>query len=481
MQTPPPADMRETADAGVGPSWWGRAVESRFGYSVASAPLMARSAFRKELLATTFMPFLLVAFDGTVVAVLIRIAFENRPGVSDGLLNSMTALAAVSAPLANITSFIWTRISHGMPKVRFVTTLQLVIVALVVSIALVPFNSFGLAWTITAVLLSRACWSGIMTIRSTIWKANYPDGARARLTGKFATVQVVSMALLSIGLAVAMEQAEWAFRVLLPIGCVMGLVGRQLWCSMPVRHERQLLRDELQAGDKGPSFNPVAMVRILAGDRSFAVFMLFQFLLGLGNITSMGLVAVVLRERFGVEYLEGMLINTAVPLVLMASTVPLWAKFVDRVHIVEFRAVHSWVFVVALLAMSWGLHTDQLWLVFAFAAIKGIAFGGGALAWTLGHLDFAPPGQVSNYMGVHVTLTGVRGVLAWVVGIAMYERAEAFMPGAGSVVFTICALITMAGALGFVWMAKQRQRDRQADRSEPHPVDEVSGPARVGT
>ncbi len=52
--------------------------------------------------------------------------------------------------------------------------------------------------------------------------------------------------------------------------------------------------------------------------------------------------------------------------------------------------------------------------------ITGIVNGGGSLAWQLGHNDFAPRDQLSTYMGIHVTLTGVRGAFAPFLGMALY-------------------------------------------------------------
>ena len=50
---------------------------------------------------------------------------------------------------------------------------------------------------------------------------------------------------------------------------------------------------------------------------------------------------------------------------------------------------------------------------------QGLHQGGGSLAWTLGHLDFSRRHDAELYMGVHVTLTGLRGLIAPFVGVAL--------------------------------------------------------------
>jgi hypothetical protein len=52
-------------------------------------------------------------------------------------------------------------------------------------------------------------------------------------------------------------------------------------------------------------------------------------------------------------------------------------------------------------------------------------------------------------MGVHVTLTGVRGMIAPPLGILTYEVLEAWRPGLGMLSVAIPLAMTTAGAIGF--------------------------------
>ena len=57
--------------------------------------------------------------------------------------------------------------------------------------------------------------------------------------------------------------------------------------------------------------------------------------------------------------------------------------------------------------------------------------GGGMLGWTLGHNDFAPEEQVADYLGLHVSLTGLRGLVAPLIGVWVYWTLERAGPGLG--------------------------------------------------
>ena len=156
--------------------------------------------------------------------------------------------------------------------------------------------------------------------------------------------------------------------------------------------------------------------------------------------------------------------------------IPLWARLLERTHIIRFRVVHSWVFVGANLVLVVAAMAASEWVLYASAVAKGLAFAGGALAWNLGHLDFAPPHKASQYMGVHVTLTGVRGLLTPFSGVAVYEGLEALAPGSGWWVFVLCTALTVAGGVGFMILSRRVDPRLHA---HPEPV-EVAPPSRVG-
>jgi hypothetical protein len=90
--------------------------------------------------------------------------------------------------------------------------------------------------------------------------------------------------------------------------------------------------------------------------------------------------------------------------------------------------------------------------------VLGAAYAGANLGWNLGHNDFASLGRAQHYMGVHVTLTGVRGAIAPLLGVLLYEALEAMHSGAGRYSLILPLAMTAAGAMGFNGMRKALQR-----------------------
>jgi hypothetical protein len=97
----------------------------------------------------------------------------------------------------------------------------------------------------------------------------------------------------------------------------------------------------------------------------------------------------------------------------------------------------------------------------------GLSTAGANLGWNLGHNDFASLGQAQHYMGVHVTLTGVRGLIAPSVGMLCYQLLEALRPGLGIAALALPLAMIIAGAIGFVRMRDGRRADTGPTQDQP--------------
>jgi len=82
----------------------------------------------------------------------------------------------------------------------------------------------------------------------------------------------------------------------------------------------------------------------------------------------------------------------------------------------------------------------------------GLSMAGANLGWNLGHNDFASLGRAQHYMGVHVTLTGVRGLIAPSLGMLCYQLLETLHAGLGIAALLLPLAMIVAGAVGFVRM-----------------------------
>ncbi len=439
------------------------------GFHPNRLPPMLRATYSRELLSWFFLPVMLGAIEGGTIAIVVKKSFTGVEGVDERQLNLAVTLLTAAPNFANLTSFLWAGISRGRPKVAFISWLQIATSILVGLIAFAPHNAFGL-WMVTILAtLGRTCWTGVITLRAAVWRNNYPNASRASIAGRMATVQSVVLAISGMAVGMAMDWDPWSFHILFPALAIIGIVGNQIYRKVRLRGARRLARAEL-AGRSGPGFTlqPVALTvafgkamrgvwTTLAEDRLYRRFMWWMFIFGFGNLMYQAPLAIILTEEFHVNYLEGILINAIIPLAVMPFAIPLWARLLDRTHIILFRAIHGWSFVLATIGLWLATVTHAFWIFYAASVFLGIGFGGGVLAWNLGHQHFAPAHRDGEYMSVHVTLNGIRGVLAPMVAFWLIDLFK-LLELATSWVFLICVAVNMVGAMGFVVMARDLRR-----------------------
>jgi len=278
---------------------------------------------------------------------------------------------------------------------------------------------------------------------------------RARIVGRLATAQQFVVAGIGLAMGAALDMAERPASIAIPlIAGGAGIVGLAATARIRVRGQRAMLSGEKTEPDVGrPWQGPAIMWRVLRRDARYAQYMLCMFVLGFGNLMITPMLVILMRDEFARGHFASILVITAIPYLLMPLAVPMWARLLDRAHVVRFRSIHAWSFVAATGVYLLGVAFHSMPLLCLGAVLQATAFGGGALAWNLGHVDFAPPAQTSQYMATHVTLNGIRGLLAPLVAVTLYQRllsAGLDSGAAGSWTIGLSLLLSVFGSAGFV-------------------------------
>jgi hypothetical protein len=451
-------------------------------------PQMQRANYARELASWAFLPIMLGAIEGGTMSVIVKKAWTGVPGISPELLDFAVAFVSAAPNFANLTSFVWARFSAGRDKVAFISRIQLVTCACVALVAAMPVNAWGLAGTCLLVLGARTAWTGVITVRAALWRQNYPKASRASIAGKMATVQSLMLAAAGWVVGATMDLNPASFHLVFPVLAAVGVYGNTIFRGVRLRGGRRLAeRERAERGEARISANPArtaAMAgdalrtnwRVLVDDRAYRTFMAWMFVFGLGNLMIGAPQAIFLEDKLGASYLEAILATTVIPLLVMPFAIPVWARILDRDHIVRFRAIHGWSFVTAAGVMWLAAAQQQLWLFYVAGALLGVGFAGGSIAWNIGHQDFSTPEQDALYMSVHVTLNGIRGAIAPFLAVGLYAWLDA--RDAAALTFAACFAVNVVGVLGFAWqwrgmralaaVAPRGGRSKQAaDAAEP--------------
>ena len=406
--------------------------------------------FRREWLPWALIGVPLGLVEGATVAVFVKKGYGGI--LPSDTVNLAVALVTGAPAMANIISFAWANLAHGRSRVSLLVGLQAAFAFCVGLIAFAPNAGGGLVLTILAVIVARMLWAGVLTVRAAIWTANYPRHVIARVTGRIVVYNEVGMAAVALATGWLLDRQPALARWIYLLAALAGLAASWLYRAVRVRREYLLLAAEAAEGIGAAPFSLAMLRQILRADPGFRRYMFWMSLYGSGNLMLNALMVVLFSDRLHLSSTTQVLLLTALPLLLMPVFLPAWARLFDQGHVIDYRSRQCWALVAAMTVMGVAVVLRVPWLLWPGSVLLGLSYAGANLGWNLGHNDFATLGRAQHYMGVHVTLTGVRGLVAPPLGMLCYEWLEAMRHGLGVAALVIPFGMVTAGALGFVRM-----------------------------
>lgn len=423
-----------------------------------SARPLVRRNYRYELAAVATWPIAVAMIEGSVTGILAKKAFEGTP---DWIIATLAAAPA----FCNMSSLVWARLADGKRTLRNLLALQLGVIALVAFIAILPRSTAGLYLFTAAAVLARLLMTGVITMRAVLWRANYARQERSMIIGRLIIVQTLLVSTSTLLLGRLMDWNRDSFHYVYAAAVLCGLVGVWFFSRLRMRHPFLIRpaiapREQPQGWSLGGlmaewSGTLGEMVQVMRTDAAYRGFMICMFILGISNLAMDGPLVKVVDEQFSLNYMHAILLLHSLPLALMPVSIPIWSRLMRRSHIIRFRAIHAWTFVGSQFCVFAAVMNQSIALLTIGMVLRGLGFGGGELAWNLGHNDFATSERASLYMTIHVTLTGIRGLIGGYVGMWLYAGFPApggVVPLLGEYCFLFWAVVCTAGALGFVYL-----------------------------
>jgi hypothetical protein len=440
---------------------------------------MVRASYRAEMRSALTYPLAAALAEGSFTGVVAAKYFHASP--------LLLAVITAAPMFGNVMALVWAELARARPKVRFVNWLQFGVITSIAAVALTrPLPREAGGWAFAAlIIVARVAASGIITIRSAIWRANYPRHTRGQIIARITVTATAVLAVTTMLGALWLDRDPGAFVYLYPLAAALGAVGIWQFSRVRVRGEGKALRREReQMRERQPVYTPepedlshtgetnvmnyepgadrpaagrrgvraflAESLQILREDRAFRNYQWWQFLNGASFLLMAApLMFMVSREMTdaATQYARATVVLQIVPMVTSIVFTQLWAPLFDRVHISVFRMHQGLVSVVAHSVLLAGALAGQLWVVAVAQFLVGVSNAAGNLAWNLGQYDFAPPERTAAYMGVHVMLTGLRGSVAPFLGVWLYAAM-------GRWVFAISVAMCVAALFGFMHMAR---------------------------
>jgi hypothetical protein len=445
---------------------------------VKALPFLARRNYYYEVKHLFLWSVLAGVVEGQFGSVVVSKTFHGS--------ELLIAIATATPIAAHIFSLFWGMLCIGRAKVRLALVFTSGTALLAGTLGAIPTSSAGAIWFICQMAAAQALLAGVITVRTAFWKSNYPREVRGQVAARLQAIRFVMSVVTVLAASAICDEDPTAYRYVFPVAAIVGALGIAILPRLHIRGERSELRSHVQPAGNGepracivepfsiaallsPGHVLGRMYRVLRDDRWFAEYCAAQLLTGIGNLMTISIIVAVITRDLEVGDEWGFWISTglivALPRLLMLGSLRRWGRLFDRLGVIRFRVINV-VFWTATLAFGLAAtlvtvqgetigpgHLPLAVVLFSLRAIMyGLAIGGAALAWNLGHLHFAPPEQAEVYMGIHVFLAGVRGLVAPLLGMWLWNTI-------GWPVWLIAIGVSLGSLVMYHLMAKREQAE----------------------
>ncbi len=450
-------------------------------------PYMLRLNYHHEMWSAMTYPLAAALAEGAFAAVVAAKYFNA----------SATLIAVITAApmFGNIVALFWAELARDRQKVRFVNWLQVGVILGIAAVALTIFipNRIAGGWAFAGlIIVVRIFAAGIVTVRSTIWRYNYPRHLRGQIVARINMIATAVLAITTFAGARWLDANPNAYVWLYLIAAMLGGLGVWQFSHIRVRRERTMLRESqlLAARPESLAQTDEANVlnyaprqhtglrstiqrafKVLRDDKRFRLYQRWQMVAGFSFMMLQPPLVYLVTKRLTdpkSDYTLATIVLQIIPLVTTVLALPLWAPLFDRIIISKFRVIQGICWMIAQSTILMGAYWMSLPTIIAAEVMLGFSIAAGNLVWNLGHNEFATPENSGDYMAIHVMLTGLRGFIAPFVGVYLFQYFQSH--GNEYWLFVISLALNITAWVGYFFMYLEDRRNPPKRPSHVHLV-----------
>ena len=203
---------------------------------------MVNALVPRELLSWALTAVALGALEGGLLGVIVKNQFADV--ASPLAVNLAVAVVAGAPSFSNLTSFLFARLAAGRDKILFLCRLMQLMGLCLFLMVLPTATPFGLILFTICTVTGRVAWSGILTVRAAVWRANYTRRWRGHVTARIVQIASLLIAAFSALIGYTLDWNGEAYRLLFPLAGLGALAASRVFRRTRVRQHRRLLRSE---------------------------------------------------------------------------------------------------------------------------------------------------------------------------------------------------------------------------------------------
>lgn len=354
-----------------------------------------------------------------VVPLLVRLKFGSAdPNIRDW----QTTLITAAIPTFMIFSIFWNALLARLPLRRYAFVYWTVSVLPLACLALVQ-NYWQLLLCHVAATAGQGSWT---PLNGKLLKHLYPDRLRGRVYGVLNAASLIAAIISVWALGRWLESRPDAFRVYFPVTAGIQFAGLFLLVWLGRRTGMPDERVEGTGGFWKRVVGPVThMGAVLRADRTFARYETAFMTYGAAYMMCDALLPIYATVKLHMGY-EDYAHSTQMilRLVMLLSTLPMgWIH--DRIGPVRTSCL-AFAVLIGYPLLVW--HAGDFWGLSVASVVYGLGLAAVGMGWMLGPVVLAKtPERVPQYVAIHATLVGFRGVIFQGLGTLLYKLTGSFV------------------------------------------------------
>jgi len=254
----------------------------------------------------------------------------------------------------------------------------------------------------------------LLPAQNSLIQSNFRPSIRGKLFGISVSLATFVTVIFSYFAGKLLDINESAFRYLLILAGLSGFIGAIILYFVPFGN--QYVSDKRKINYRELILSPLIRTSdLLKKNQNFAYFERNFMIYGIGFLILVPVIPVFLVDNLKMDYSSTFLAKGVIAQLGLLIFSPVAGKFHDIKHPFLFMtyAFGTLAIFPLLLFISFYVNTINIAVIIVFAAylIYGIAMSNINISWNLGSIYFAGEEDASMYQSVHVTLTGIRGIL----------------------------------------------------------------------
>ena len=289
----------------------------------------------------------------------------------------------------------------------------------------------------------------LIPAQNSIYQKNIHHTRRAKVYGYTISLGMIVSVAVTFAAGKILDLHEEHFRWILVVTGLAGFISSAL-LSM-VKLQAPIIEPPCKK-EKIP-FRKIVLdpihrtLELMKSNKAFAAFERDFSIYGMGYIMMQPIIPIYMVDKLQLSYTNNFLAKGILSQVGMLFLSPLIGKLHDRLHPFRFIAASFALLMVFpllfVLSSLWaGESVLAVIIVFIAYTIFGIAMAGVNLSWNMSSIFFAGKEDASMYQSVHVTMTGIRGLIAPILGFALLK-----IMGINSVFYVAAGFLALASVM----------------------------------